>query len=412
LEEFKIIALTHKNLSLDLIGKFHIAEEHFESVLSSTKLTLCLSELMFVSTCNRVEIMFYSKAETSIEFVEKLLGSIANLPQEDIKFAAVNAEVFEGLNAVRHIFNVASSIDSMVIGEREIITQVRNAYEKCHSLKLTGDNIRLVIRKTIEIAKEIYTKTSISKKPVSVVSLAYHKLLDLNVDLNARFLIIGAGQTNKTMSRFLYKHGYKNFEVFNRSIKNAEKLATDIKGSAHQLEFLKAFKDGFDVIITCTGSIETVVTKEIYNSLLNGDQSQKVIIDLSVPINFEASIESHYNIKLINVIALKKIADLNIMERSKDLHLCEKIIETGVNQFSFLRKQRNIEVAMSSIPEKVKEISDTALNSVFAKDIAKLDEESIEVLNKVVKYLEKKYISVPIKIAKDLMLKENFLYNN
>lgn len=412
LENLQIIALTHKNLPLDLIGKFHVSEENQEKQLGDLKIKLNLEELLFICTCNRVEIVMYSKNNFNQSFISKVLKSITTAEDSEIEEASDGAETFLGLEAARHLFKVASSIDSMVIGEREIITQVRNSYERCRNFNLTGDNIRLVIRKTIEIAKEIYTKTSISRKPVSVVSLAYHKLLDFNVGLDARFLIIGAGQTNKTMTRFLKKHGFKNFHIFNRSIQNAEKLAVEIKGIPHALDQLENFQEGFDVLITCTGSVETVVTKEIYSNLVNGDSNQKIIIDLSVPINFEASINDQFNIKLINVKELKKTADLNILERSKDLNFCEEIIEQGIVDFSIMRKERDLEVAMQQIPEKVREISDTALNSVFAKDIAKLDENSIEVLNKVVKYLEKKYISVPIKMAKEILSKENSFRNN
>ena len=122
-----------------------------------------------------------------------------------VRYAVENAEVYSGEKAAEHFFRVASSIDSMVVGEREIITQVRTAYESCNELKLTGDNIRLLLRKTIETAKEVYTSTGIANKPVSVVSLAYRKLQALNVSQGARFIIVGAGRTNANMTRFLKK---------------------------------------------------------------------------------------------------------------------------------------------------------------------------------------------------------------
>ena len=114
-------------------------------------------------------------------------------------------EVFHKADAVKHALSVASSIDSMIVGEREIITQVRGAYEASKSYGLTGDFIRLLTRKVIETAKKVYTETNIAKKPVSVVSLAYHKLRNLNIALDAKFVIVGAGLTNTTMCKFLKK---------------------------------------------------------------------------------------------------------------------------------------------------------------------------------------------------------------
>jgi glutamyl-tRNA reductase len=161
----------------------------------------------------------------------------------EINWSIENSQVFEGEHALRHLFSVASSIDSLVVGEREIITQVRNAYEKCNELGLTGDLIRLAIKRTIEVGKEVYTHTNIARNPVSVVSLAYRKLRALNVKLDARFLIIGSGVTNTNMAQYLKKHKFANFTIFNRTIANAEKLATELNGKAFSIKrFRKLFR--------------------------------------------------------------------------------------------------------------------------------------------------------------------------
>src|SRR5690554_7776341 len=110
------------------------------------------------------------------------------------------------------MIKVTSSIDSMVVGEREIITQIRKSFDACRAYGITGDAIRLMIRHTIETAKRIYTETSIAQSPVSVVSLAYHTLRLKDIPLDARILIIGAGVTNTNMSRFLRKHGFTNLD--------------------------------------------------------------------------------------------------------------------------------------------------------------------------------------------------------
>ena len=112
---------------------------------------------------------------------------------------------------------------------------MRNSFDASKKMKLTGDFIRLVLRHTIETAKRVYTETSIATKPVSVVSLAYHKLRDMNIPLDARLLIIGAGVTNTNMSKFLRKHGFKKFTVYNRTLSKAENLAKDLRGEAFSL---------------------------------------------------------------------------------------------------------------------------------------------------------------------------------
>ena len=209
LEQFNIIAFTHRNLDVNDVGLLHIDDSNQEERLGKLKEALQLEELMFLSTCNRVEFIFCTEKEVEFHFLMKFFETLyPTFTRDQIGHFAHRGDIYKGISGVEHMLAVASSIDSMIVGEREIITQVRNAFDSSKKLNLTGDFIRLVIRHTIETAKRVYTETSIATKPVSVVSLAYHKLRDMNIPLNARILIIGAGVTNTNMSRFLRKHGF------------------------------------------------------------------------------------------------------------------------------------------------------------------------------------------------------------
>src|SRR5262249_3662790 len=149
------------------------------------------------------------------------------------------AEVYNSHEAVNHILRVASSLESLVVGEREIITQFRQAYEKCNSYGLTSDFMRLLNKHTVETAKQIFTETGIAKNPVSVVSLAYRLLKEKNVKDNARCIFVGAGQTNATMAKYMKKHNFSSFTVFNRSLDKAIELSKELNGKAYELNELK-----------------------------------------------------------------------------------------------------------------------------------------------------------------------------
>jgi glutamyl-tRNA reductase len=408
LNRLKIIAFTHKNIDLKEIGRFHLEDTESKERLLQLRSCSGLSELMYLSTCNRVEFLCVTE-ETITEIW--LLSFFQNFNPAwgttEISWAASHAAVFEGDNALRHLFNVASSLDSLVVGEREIITQVRTAYERCSSAGLTGDLLRLVIKKTIEAAKEIYTETQIAQKPVSVVSLAYRRLRELNVQLDARFLIIGAGVTNNSMTRYLRKHGFSNFVIFNRTLLKGQKLADDLRANAFPLDKLESYDKGFDVIVTCTGSAEPIITKSIYKTLCCGDESRKIVIDLAVPNDLDPAIPESYDVNLIAVNNLQEIARENLLEREKELDACMEILDRNIDEFNAILRERKVEIAMSEVPKKVKEIRETALNSVFAKDLATLDTSSREILEKIIAYMEKKYISVPMKMAKEILIDEN-----
>jgi glutamyl-tRNA reductase len=261
------------------------------------------------------------------------------------------------------------------------------------------------MKQVIQTAKKVYTETSIATKPVSVVSLAYHQLKKLNIPLDARILVVGAGMTNTTMSRFLKKHGFTNFAVFNRSLEKAKQFASEIKGEAFSLSELKYYDKGFDVILTCTGADFHIITPELYETILQGEKSNKIIIDLAIPQDLDPEILENNDITYISVDFLQKISNQNLKERSKEIQHVEKILATSMLEFENLLKERNVELAMKTVPQSIKEIKNIAFSEVFKNDLDSLDEHSKEVLEKIIGYMEKKYISGPMKLAKEILLK-------
>jgi glutamyl-tRNA reductase len=291
-----------------------------------------------------------------------------------------------------------------VVGEKEILAQVRKAYDSCREAGFTGDYLRLVMNLVVKTAKEVYTHTNISRKPISVVSLAYRKLRDLKLCSNARILIIGAGETNRNISKYLQKHKYSNFAIFNRTLSKAQEMAADLNGEAFALEDLKNYSKGFDVIITCTSASEPIITNEVYQLLLNGETDKKTIVDLAVPNDTATEVLENNQVHYIEVSSLQEVANQNIQERYQELIHAERIIEQNIQDFKPMLRQRRVEIAMRQVPEKIKEIKKTALDSVFADELQGLDPNSREVLEKVISYMEKKYISVPMIIAKDILV--------
>lgn len=408
LDSLQIVAFTHKQIKINEIGLLHLSEESQEQILPAIKTKFLFSEFMFLSTCNRVELIFKTPDDINTSILSSIITEInPSISNEDAATIANSAAKFKGIHAVEHLFNVASSLDSLVIGEREIITQVRRAYEICNKIGVTGDLIRLLVKQTIETAKDVYTNTDIAKNPVSIVSLAYRQLRDLNIKNDARILIIGAGETNTTLAKYLQKHKYANFVIFNRTESKAQTLANELGGIAFQLNELKNYTKGFDVLITCTSSETPIVTREIYTSLLVGEKGKKVVIDLAVPNDIDRNLPNEFDIKLIAVETLKDQAQENLVKREKELNACSNVISNHIDAFLHIHRERSVELAFGEIPKKVREIKDIALNEVFAKDLVTLDTSSREVLDKVLAYMEKKYNAVAMKTAKEALLKEN-----
>jgi glutamyl-tRNA reductase len=404
-ERLKIIAFTHKSTDVNNLGRFFLGEDEQQQRLMEIKERTGIHEIVYLATCNRIEFIFCTGEPLSRDFLFTFYKAFnSSWTASDIEWNISHSTMFHGAQALEHIFNVAASLDSLVVGEREIIGQIRKAFERCYEMGLTGDFMRLVNKAMVKAAKEVFTGTRIAEKSVSVVFLAYQMLRNLNVRLDARFLIIGSGQTNATMAKYLLKHGFGNFTVFNRTLSNAEKLASELKGTAYPLSELENYREGFEVIISCTGSSEPLITCDLYKKLTGTDSSRKVIIDLAVPNDIEEAVTENFNVHHIAIAKLKAIAQENLQSREKEMEHAREIISENIEEFGQMLRHRKVELAMQEVPRKIREIKHNALNTVFAKDLEKLDDSSREVLEKVLSYMEKKYISVPMVMAKEIII--------
>ena len=408
MEYLKIIAFTHKQIDLKSLGKLVICEQTLDDRLRNIQSELGVKEIFYVGTCNRVEFVFTSAEKVDRDFISRFLTVLdMGLPDQYMEQFIKNVSVYEKGEAFNHLLRTSCSLESLVVGEKEILAQIRKAYEACRVAGFTGDYMRMIMNRVVKTAKEVYTHTNISKNPVSIVSLAYRKLRDLKMCGNVKLLIIGAGETNKNIAQYLKKHKYSNFSVFNRTLEAAETLAKDLNGTAYPLSELENYDQGFDVIITCTGATEPIITETIYKKLLNGDTGKKVIVDLAIPNDTAPEVVKNFPIHFIEVESLKEVARKNIQERYDELVNAEHIIEENIKDFELVLRQREIEIAMSGVPQKIKEIKHTAINGIFAEEINNLDENSRLVLERVMDYMEKKYISVPMVMAKEILVKNS-----
>ncbi len=406
MKNLRIIAFTHKNLDLKEIGKLVLAPEEKERVLNSLKAELNLEELFYIGTCNRVELVFTLDYDINDYLLNKIIQHITNNKFDDIEVIKAAASIYKDEEALMHLMRVSSSLESLVVGEKEILAQVRQSYDDCKSWGLTGDALRLCMNRVVKTAKEIYTDTKISEKPISVVSIAYRMLRSIAVNDNTRFLIIGAGETNQLFAKYLKKQKLSNFTVFNRTLEKAQVLSNELEGSALPLSDLSTYKKGFDVIITCTSAVEPIITPEIYTTLLNGETSKKIILDLAIPNDTAPEVMEQNDVHFINIESIQETIKRNMDERYGELCHAESIIELNMNEFRPIVRQRKIELAMQVVPQTIKDIRNTAITSVFADEINELDQQSKEVLDKVLNYMEKKYISIPMLMAKDILIKE------
>lgn len=405
MNDIRVIAITHRDFSLETVGAFYLEPEARAAKLEALKQQFGIDELMYLATCNRVEIIFTIGHYVCPGLTGNILQALRpDISEEQIREIASRASRYNGPEALEHLLRVASSLESVVIGEREIITQLRTAYEASLAAGLTGDTLRLVIKQCVKTAKEIFTHTDLSRKPVSVVSLAWLQFQEFGIQPHQRLLLIGAGQIIRNFSKFLQENGYQNIVIANRTAEHAAQLASTCGANALSLDQLPTYTGGFDALISCTAAPGSIIDKSTYQNLLQNEEGRKLVIDLALPADIDSDILSAFDVRYIGMGSIQEIASQNISYREQALSDCEPIIESGVREFERLLAQREVERAMRLIPETIKEIKSTALGSVFAKDLEHLDDNSREVLEKIIAYMEKKYISVPMKMAREVLL--------
>ncbi len=394
--------MSHHQFPLETIGQFHIPDHLLEAKLQELKNVIGCEELMFVSTCNRVEWLFTVDHYVCTGLTQKILDIFCQSSQLDTAQIGQKCVRLSGEDAVHHALRTAASLNSAVIGEHEILGQMRAAYDYSFQKGWTGEALRLLMKQCIKSSKQVFTETDLRRKPVSVVSIAWSAFQEQNIPLNSEIGLVGAGQIIGTFAKFLEDAGYQNIHVFNRSEDNAKEIA---KRFAHgQVHAMDAFTQQTlqpTVWIICTGSTAYLMDEKMIENL---PASTQFVIDLALPGNVHPAIKNKEGVAFFDMNSIQKITSENIAFREQALEQCEPIVLSGLIEHRHMVQERKIELAMQNIPVTIKEIRDTAISSVFQKELASLDDEAKATLDRILDYMEKKYISVPMKMAKAVLL--------
>ncbi|HAY57370.1 MAG TPA: hypothetical protein DCX49_08025 [Flavobacteriales bacterium] len=403
-EHLQILSLNFQHASIEDVGLLHVAPDEQPAVLTNWKIQLGLQGIVFLSTCNRVEFIMSDEKYFCMGRQAHLMQQFGLAPEAFTRIMAA-VQVYRGEQAMRHLMRVASSLESMVLGEREILTQVREAFDLAMNHRLAGDRLRVTGRSVVETAKKVFTDTDVATQAVSVNSLGWQAFKAWNLPRDASILMIGAGATNTSVGRFLAKAGYHNVHVLNRSLERAQALAdilhTSMVGTLEALP--DALAAGPAAIVICTGSDQALLTGEHARMLPAGPLH---VLDLGVPSDLDAGFRERPELTVVDMTALKEIADQNLAIRATEVGKCESLLEAGLVEYIERLQAREVELALIELPNMIKAIRDTAMGDIFAEDLEGLDAEARQVVERIVAYLEKKYVGLPMKLAKEAVLEQ------
>ncbi|MBX7195215.1 MAG: glutamyl-tRNA reductase [Sandaracinaceae bacterium] len=333
-----LLGISHKSSPVALREKLAVPAGEMEAHLKQLSEHAGLEEALLVSTCNRVELYGVAPDAHGAAKARAWLESRAE-PGE----VATHLYAQRGSEAVRHAFRVASSLDSMVVGEPQILGQVKEAYARASSAGVLGSVLDRCFTKAFAVAKKVRTETGIASGTVSVSSIACDLAGKIFEELRGkRVLLVGAGKMGESAAKHLAKQGAKLF-VLNRSRDRAVELAAACGGEPRSLNELVSELAMADIAICSTSSERFVITTDLMKEVARARKYRTLfLIDIAVPRDVDPRVGEMENVFLYDVDDLKKVADENLAARRKEADLAEKIVEREVAEFEAWRRQQNV----------------------------------------------------------------------
>jgi glutamyl-tRNA reductase len=338
-----LIGLSHKTASVEMRERLAFNESRIPDALANLVDQEALDEGIIVSTCNRVELVASAPAgaEQGINRLERFLCSFHHLQP-----SALNGHLYRHADqdAIKHLFRVASSLDSMVLGESQILGQVKEAYQQAVNAGTVGRVLSQLMHRTINVAKRIRTETGVAQNPVSVSSVAVELARKIFQDLKDKtVLLVGAGEMGELAARNLIEAGTGKLIVTNRTIERAEEIARKFGGGAVNFEAFYDVLPSADIVLCSTGAQDYVIRPaETKKALKARKRGPLLFIDISVPRNIDPAIANLENTFLFDIDDLDSVAKANLREREKEARAAEAIIESEVDQF--LKQLRALDI--------------------------------------------------------------------
>jgi glutamyl-tRNA reductase len=375
-----VVGLNHKIADVDVREKLAFNGPKLEEGLAGFKELAEVQEAIILSTCNRVELYAnVTDVGRASESVKTFLSEFHGIKRGSLDNALY---IYDDIAAVRHIFRVASSLDSMVVGEPQILGQLKGAFELALAKKTTGILLNKLMKKAISVAKRVRTETRIAENAVSISFAAVELAKKIFTDLSKKvFMLLGAGEMAELAAKHLISSGVKEVLVSNRTYERACELSEEFKGRPVKFdEFIQEMVHT-DIVICSTGAPAYILTRSQMQKVMKERKQKPVfIIDISVPRNIDPEINDLDNVYLYNVDDLQGVVDANVFERQKEAEKAEKIIEEELA--SFLKWQSSLDSVPTivALREKAEEIKKEELAKLFPKiqGMGEKEKEAIE----------------------------------
>jgi len=391
-----VLGLNHETAPVELREKLSIPEnqvpEHIRLLQSKAPHVI---EEVILSTCNRVEI--YARVRNITRGIEELKRFLCDYHEIDPDALEKSVYTYVLEDAVEHLFKVSSSLDSMVVGEPQILGQVKGAYKAARELKATGAILNNLFERSFSVAKKVRTETAIAENAVSVSYAAVELARKIFDDLSSKTaLLIGAGEMIELAARHLVAQGVETVLVSNRTYERAVALATQFNGEAVKFDHLHEELKRCDIVISSTGAPHFVVRRDLASKVIAERGNRPMFfIDIAVPRDIEPSVNEIDNCYVYDIDDLKSVVEANMAERAKEARKAEEIIQREVTEFLTWLDHLEVAPTITELRNRADSIRRTEIEKTLNR-LSALSEKDRDIIEKMTSAIMNKTLHAPI----------------
>ena len=383
-----LISLNYKIAPVQIRELFYLYPDQYLNIYKSLISKSKIKGLFIISTCNRTEIYFEtSSSESSSKSFHSVIMTLSKLKKFNDGLRPYIKKK-DGVNAIsKHLFRLASGLESMIVGEYQIVDQIKSAYKVCKTNKMLSPTLERMIQKSLEASKYIRTNSEIDKGGISVSSAAIDQLGNVSNSKNLSILCVGAGRTSKLSIKQLVSKKFKNIFITNRTESNVTPILEKFNLKLVKFNSWKKMLNSVDIIIFSTSSKKPLLSDIDLKNIDKQRKNKIVLVDLSVPRNIVIK-KTYKNVELVDLDNLKDIVNENYNKRISEINKAELMIKGFIDDFTGWVNKRELRPTIISIKKEIKNlISDSSVKNDENKQIE-------EIYDKLSDKLVKKIISV------------------
>jgi glutamyl-tRNA reductase len=398
MSEIVILGLNHTTAPVELRECIAFSSPETEAALEALKREQLFQEVMLLSTCNRVEVLLVTDDTTAA--IQRAKEFIAGFNRIAVAEFEPSLYVRRGDEAVRHLFRVAASLDSMVVGEPQILGQIKEAYRTATQKRTSGVILNRLLHRTFFVAKRVRTETGIGDHAVSISYAAIELARKIFGRLQGKkVLLIGAGEMAELAVEHLIRQQAGKISVTNRTFERAVELAQRFKGSAHRFEELNAVLEDVDIVISSTGSPDFVVKRPQVKGTMRKRRNQPLFfIDIAVPRDIDPEINRLANTYVYDIDDLKGVIEENIEDRQREAVKGERIVDEAVLRFRQWFGSLDVVPTIKALRTKLESIATAEVKKTMQSQL--LSDVDRQAMQRMVQAMINKILHDPTEILK------------